>query len=138
MTPTEAEKIINDYWKSFKNLPISIMQPISDLPYSPGKIRYAHFIYGEELLKQDFLTRDISNKLSSSYADIHDKFVEDPKPINEQFKKYIKNLKNGIIDKNYQSLNIKRLEEKLSWEIEYNNFLADCQGNYRTKTKDNK
>lgn len=59
MTPIEAEKIINEYWKSIKDLKSAkaIVQPISDLPYSTGMIKYAHFVYGEELIKKNLLTK---------------------------------------------------------------------------------
>lgn len=113
MTPIEAEKIINDYWKSIKDIGEFIKQPISDLPCSPGKIRYAHFIYGEELVKRDLLTWEIADKLAMSYSDIHDRFVEDPTPMNKKHKKYIEKLKEGVKDKNYHEIFCAEIERKI-------------------------
>ncbi|MBU2036615.1 hypothetical protein KJ866_00165 [Patescibacteria group bacterium] len=137
MTPIEAEEIINKYWKSYKDIgPYSIVQPISDLPCSPGKIRYAHLVYGEELIKRGLIPWGISRKLSSSYQEIHSRFVDDPESINDQHKKYVENLEKGVLDESYQILILERSKEYLTWEIEYNNFLADCQGNYNLSGKE--
>lgn len=129
MTPKEAEKIINSYWKSYKSLSIYAVQPISDLPCSPGKIRYAHLVYGEELIKRGLMKESDARRIGSSYAEIHIRFVEKPKLINDKLKKYMKGLNKGVKSKKYHTFFLKRAHEALTLEIEYNNFLADCQGN---------
>jgi len=51
MTPLDAENIIKMCHNSIKDLrPNFIVQPQSDLPYVKGRIKYAHFVYGEELI----------------------------------------------------------------------------------------
>ncbi|MCH7974145.1 MAG: hypothetical protein IH949_09715 [Bacteroidetes bacterium] len=98
MTSIEAEKIIENYHNSIKDLrPVSIVQPESDLPYVKGWIRYAHFVYGEELIKQNILSKDIAEMLIESYSLLDEYFVEEPKPVNEQYREFISGLKKGTI-----------------------------------------
>ena len=129
MTPLQAEEIINSYWKSMKDLrPDAIVQPISDLPCSPGKIKYSHFVYGEELIKKNLLTKKIGDQLTKSYAQIDSNFVEEPEPIKIKYRETLKELDKGVITKDFRVSNITNLT--VEREIEYNNFLADYQGNY--------
>jgi hypothetical protein len=98
MTSIEAQKIILDYHKSFKDLrPDCIVQSQSILPYVKGWIRYAHFVYGEELINQNKLSKDIAEILIESYSLIDEYFVEEPEPINEEYRKFISNLKSGLV-----------------------------------------
>lgn len=131
MTPLEAEEIINKFWKSIKSLggATEIVQPISDLPCSQGKIKYAHFIYGEELIKKNLLTDKVGSQLIESYAKISQVFVEDPETINAEHRQYIDSLKRGVHLNKNPRLHLAGIG--LKDNIEYNNFLADCQGNYR-------
>ncbi len=126
MTPIEAEKIINEYWRSMKDLRSAkaIVQPISDLPCSTGMIKYAHFVYGEELIKKNLLTKKIGDQLTQSYSKIHSRFVEDSDHINTKYKEYITGLEKGKIVNDF------KLGDLIDIDVEYNNFLADCQGNY--------
>ena len=98
MTPIEAKEIIENYQNSIKDLrPVAIVQPQSDLPYVKGWIRYAHFVYGEELIKHNILSKDIAEMLIESYSLMDEYFVEEPEPINEQYREFISGLKKGII-----------------------------------------
>lgn len=130
MTPQEAEKIINNYRRSIKDLrPNAIVQPISDLPYSAGMIKYAHFICGEYLIKGGLLTKKTGAQLRESYAEIDSIFVEDPELINTKYRESLKELNNGVVTKEIRLSHI--TESTIEREVEYNNFLADCQGNYK-------
>ena len=98
MTPSEAEKIIKNFHKSIKDLrPDAIMQSRNDLPYVPGWIKYAHFVYGEEVVKHVKITEEILQEMLESYGIINSFFSEDPEPINTRYREYLEGLRNGII-----------------------------------------
>ena len=64
MTPIEAEKIIGDFHKSIKDSrPNGIIQFNKELPYTSAKIKYAHFVYGEELVKSVKITEENVKKV---------------------------------------------------------------------------
>lgn len=131
MTPLEAEEIINKYSKCIKSLDgtTEIVQPISDLPCSQGKLKFAYFIYGEELIKKKLLPEKVGSYLIESYSWICQQFAEDPETINAEHRQYIERIKQGSeIAQNNPRLTLAKNAVKDS--IEYNNFLADCQGNY--------
>lgn len=98
MTPLEAEEIINFFWDSYKDLSKTnkIVQSIKDLPFSPGRIKYAHFVYVENLILNMLFSKEIGDLLIESYADINRRFVEDFESLNAKWKQYRDNLKKRI------------------------------------------
>jgi hypothetical protein len=130
MTHLEAENIIIAYSKAIKtNLrPNAIVQSISELPYSPAKIKYAHLLYAEYLVKENILTKELGDSLISSYASISTIFVEDPESINKRYRNYLKELNQGTILKDF---NLSAYTVSPDSETEFNNFLADCQGRWK-------
>lgn len=126
MKPVKAEEIINNYWKSIKDLrPEAIVQSISDLPYSPGMIRYAHFVYAEWLIKENILTRKIGDRLIESYSQISKLFVEEPETINNKYREHLKMLEKGLIS----DFRFSEALFSVELSVEFNNFLAECQSN---------
>ncbi len=133
MNPLKAQEIVNKYIKSRKLLkPDCIVQLVSDLPCSPGKIRYAFLILGENAVKQGVLEWGVADRLATMYSQISTFYVEDPDPTNKKYKKYMKELKKGNITKNFKLTDI---IAPVNMSIEYHNFLADCQGNYKNINK---
>lgn len=131
MSPKEAHEIITDYSRSIKNLrPNAIVQSVFELPHSPGKIMYAHFLYAEYLVKENLLTNEIGDSLISSYAYLHSHFVENDDEVNLHYRNFLNGLNEGKIDHGF-----KLSEYSISPErtMEFNNFLADCQGRWQKK-----
>jgi hypothetical protein len=129
MTFKEAEDIIVAYNKAIKPnlIPNAIVQPISDLPCSPCKIMYAHFIYGEHMINEKLLTKEMGDALMQSYAGIQRIFVEDAESINKKYRNYLKELDEGIIPKDFSPSIYQVAPERV---LDFNNFLADCQGKW--------
>ena len=124
MMPDVAEEIINSYWDSFKKLDgkNEIVQPISDLPFSSGRIKYAHFAYAESLILNFVSTKEILDQLIESYGDINRRFVKDPTSTNTVWKQYRDNLDNGVIS---EDPFLRLTEIALEDNIEFNNFIAE-------------
>ena len=98
MTSIEAEKIIENFHKSIKDLrPNAIVQSSKELPYTYARIKYAHFVYGEETVKHVKITEEILQEMLESYGIINSFFSEDPEPINTRYREYLEGLRNGII-----------------------------------------
>ncbi len=98
MTTAEAERIIKQFHNSIEDLrPIAVVQPKEKLPHTPAKIKYAHFIYGEELIKTAKIAERILQEIMESYGIIDSFFREDHEKINIKYKEYLNGLKNGII-----------------------------------------
>lgn len=98
MTFEEAEKIIVDFHKSITDLrPISIVQSTNELPYTTARIKYAHFIYGERLLENFEMDEKKFQEILESYGIIESFFVEEPDVVNAKYRKYLENLRSGII-----------------------------------------
>jgi hypothetical protein len=58
MDPTEASQIITKYQDSIKDRrPDAIVQSQNELPFVKGWIKYAHFVLGEEKVKQKIMTK---------------------------------------------------------------------------------
>ena len=112
---------------------VEIVQPIDDLPCSQGRIRYAHFIYAEELLKRHLLPETVGRQLCESYANIRQLFSEDAEAINAEHRLYVDYLKKGGKPKDHVRLALAKIGEEDS--IEFHNFLADSQGNYGQNDK---
>ena len=92
-------------------------------------LKYAYFIYGEELIKNNLLPPKVGSYLIESYAWICQQFVEDPDTINAEHRQYIENIKHGG-DIGQKNPRLALAEIAVKDSTEYNNFLADCQGNY--------
>jgi hypothetical protein len=98
MNPIEAKKIIDDFHKAIKDLrPEAIVQSNEDLPYGSGKIKFAHFVYGEELVKRAKITEEILQELHESYGLINSFFNEESDAINTKYREYLEGLESGII-----------------------------------------
>jgi len=123
MTPIEAEKIIENFHKSIKDLrPNAIVQSSKELPYTYARIKYAHFVYGEEIVKHVKITEEILQEMLESYGIINSFFREDPEPINTRYREYLEGLRNGIIT-DFRMPNPFGECEPVN---EYHNFLGEC------------
>jgi hypothetical protein len=123
MTPIEAKKIIENYHKSIKDMrPDAIVQSSNNLPYVPGRIKYAHFVYGEELIKLVKITEEILQEMLESYGIINSFFHEDPEPINIKYREYLEGLRNGVIT-DFRMPNPFGECEPVN---EFYNFLGEC------------
>jgi hypothetical protein len=110
MTVNEAEKIIEKFHQSIRDLrPDAIVQSNKALPYTSATIKYAHFVYGEDLIKnfvkisgktpeelEIFFSKKY-NELMESYGIIDSLFREDSEDINTKYKEFLKCLKKGVI-----------------------------------------
>jgi hypothetical protein len=98
MTPIEAKKIIEKYHLSIKDLrPNAIVQSNKKLPCTSARIKHAHFVYGEDIIKGAKITQEIVNEIMESYGIIDSFFSENSEQINAKYREYIEGLKNGII-----------------------------------------
>lgn len=110
--------------------PGTIVMSQNELPCSPGRLRLAHLLYGEFLVEQDLLTKSIGDDLIRSYYQINSLFVEDPDAVNEKYRATIEALESGALLKDRVISHI--TEQTVKDEIEYNNFLAECQWRYKS------
>ncbi len=123
MTLDEARKIIDDFHNSIKDLrPIAIVQSSKELPYTSARIKYAHFIYGEELVKQTKITEGVLQNIQESYGIIDSFFSEDWELINIKYREYLDGLRNGIITDFRMPNPFGECESVL----EFHNFLGEC------------
>jgi hypothetical protein len=98
MTPIEAKKIIENYHLSIKDLrPNAIVQSNKELPYTAARIKYAHFVYGEEIVKGAKIAEKIVSKITESYGLIDSLFSEDSEQINARYREYLQELRDGKI-----------------------------------------
>ena len=62
MTPLEAEAILKEYIATIKDLrPNGIVQSTNALKRTTGLIKYAHFVYGEHVVKEKILDELLDN-----------------------------------------------------------------------------
>jgi len=123
MNPIEAKKIIENFHKSIKDLrPAVIVQSKKELLCTSARIKYAHFVYGEALIKDVKITEEIFQEMMESYGIIDSLFSEDPEPINIKYREYLEGLKNGIIT-DFRMPNPFGECEPVN---EYYNFLGEC------------
>ena len=134
MTSDEAKKIIEKFHQSVKDLrPDAIVQDSKNIPYTSARIKYAHFICGEDLIENIIQTKkepeEISKffekkhqELMESYGIIDSLFSEDAEPINKKYIEYIKGLGNGIIT-DFRMPNPFGEIEPVN---EFHNFLGEC------------
>jgi len=129
MTPEEAEKIIRDFGAIIANIPKGYnVQDVFKLPYSPGRIRYAYFVYTEALIKEGLFNDEIRNRLVITYASIDTLFIEESEKLNKALRLYEKSEKAREYAKTRGGLTAGLPSvEKMT---EYNNFVADCYGNW--------
>lgn len=130
MTGEQAEKIINKYGAFIANIKKGeIVQDITKLPYSPGKIRYAIFVYTEVLIKDDMFNDEIKNNLGQVYAMLGARIREDDVDrINSAWRHYKTSEKAQEFIK--QKGGLTAFMPNLSMMTEYHNFVADCYGNW--------
>lgn len=129
MNKHQAEKIINEYGGVIAGTPKGdIVCNVFSLPYSPGRIRYAYFIYTEAPIKEGSFNDDIKNNLETTYAMLGTRFVEDHQKVNKAFKLYAKNKKaREYLD--YRG-GLTAFMPSLGKMTEYNNFVVDCYGHW--------
>jgi hypothetical protein len=122
MTPVEAKEIIERFHHSIKDMrPNAIVQSNKELPYTQAKIRYAHFVYGEDIIKRTELTEEMLQELQESYGIIDSLFVEEPGPKNAKYRKYLEGLRNGIIT----GFRMPNPFGECEPVLEYHNFLGE-------------
>lgn len=122
MTPVEAKEIIERFHRSIKDLrPNTIVQSYKELPHTQGNIRYAHFIYGEDIIKRAELTEAVLQELQESYGIIDSLFVEEPGPKNAEYREYLEGLRNGTIT----DFRMPNPFGECDPVIEYHNFLGE-------------
>jgi len=98
MKHVEAFEIIEEFHKSIKDLrPEAIVQSFQELPYPASWIKYAHFVLGENLINNGDLSLKMAKYLIESYSIIDSIFVDDPEPVNVEYRKFIKSLRSGQI-----------------------------------------
>lgn len=123
MTAIEAVEILEKFRKTIRDLrPNSIVQSDKNLPFEKGKIKYAHFFYGEHIVKESIITKEMGIMLSESYGIVDSFFVEDPESINIKYREYLAGLKNGFITNFVMPNPFGECEPVL----EFINFLNDC------------
>jgi hypothetical protein len=77
MTPFEAEQIVNKYGAALsKGKDDEIARPISLLPCSKSRIRYAYYVYISELIMHKFINSDKKSKLIVTYSTL-EHFIPD-------------------------------------------------------------
>ncbi len=133
MNPQEAEKIINQYGALIANAPKGkIALNVFSLPYSPGKIRYAFFVYVEALINEGLFDDTIKGNLELTYAMLDTKFRENDDEINEAWPKYKSDQSaRDVINKCGGLSSLVSCPEKMN---EFHNFVADCYGNWGKKS----
>lgn len=123
MTPDEAVKIIENFHKAIKDSrPNAIVQSRKELPYTSARIKYAHFVYGEFLVKQVKITEEILQEILESYGIIDSFFIEDSELINTEYRQYLKGLKSGVVT-DFRMPNPFGECEPVN---EFYNFLGEC------------
>jgi hypothetical protein len=141
---SESEQIVKLYGKAITELREGdVVQPITDLPCSPAKIKFAFFVLTKHLIDKGALSAQLAEDFVRAYAIINSRFQEQADEINREHKQIFYNSKSDIINK------MKEFEEKYSLEngcqpglasvkalLEFHNFIADCQGNYCKNGKD--
>jgi hypothetical protein len=77
MSPLEAEKIINAYGEALaRDVGGGIARKLSWLPCSACRVRYAFYVYLEELILQEQLQQDASSQLQVTYLALN-QFIAD-------------------------------------------------------------
>lgn len=128
MTPLEAEAILKEYIATIKDLrPNGIVQSTNALKRTTGLIKYAHFVYGEHVVKEKILDDDLLQVLTESFGFIHIHFVENPENINLNYREYISALGKGVIT---DFVLPNPFGEPLA-VLEFFNFIGECMARNR-------
>ena len=155
MTIKEAESIVRAYSAHFAELNDKKGIDKSpwvfssfDLPWSPAKLKYAFFVFTEDLVK----TGEIDERydmIRVVYSSIDGTFKEEADKINEDLTKHFAYLDN--LDKNdpsskqkatiadirfraeHDGINPDLPDNNHAGEIEIHNFIVDIQGKYANK-----
>lgn len=161
MTEKQAEEIVRQVGAILAKNPFDEehymcwARPVTDLPCSLGKAKYAFFKYAESLASNNMIltTTDKWGKPKTDamiivYGMLSTLFREDAVEINEEIFAYIELCKTFFTEEEkVQTLNDLALNfgfepnsmrpDTHNAEIEFNNFLADMQNNYHpNKMKD--
>lgn len=129
MSPEEARKIVAAYGGVIADIADGdSYQDINSLPNSPAMIRYAYFVYTQEVLELGKLTEDLKNSLETTYALLDTRFIDEPEKLNKAFRLY------GKSEKARQYVNshggLSGPMPSVAKMIEYHNFIVECQNNY--------
>ncbi|MCH7918497.1 MAG: hypothetical protein IIC50_10980 [Planctomycetes bacterium] len=123
MTPTDAIDIIAKYHRSIKDLrPNAIVQSYKAIPCTSARIKYAHFVYGEALIKSDSMTEESYQELLESFGLIDSYFSEASELTNAKYREYLEGLRNSTITE-FRMPNPFGEIEAVS---ELYNFLGEC------------
>jgi hypothetical protein len=89
MTPEDAESIVQEYGGAVASLKAGdAVLPNSVLSYSKTRIRYAFYMYIEELIKIGALGQNHADALVQTYALLNTRFQENAGKINKLHKQY--------------------------------------------------
>lgn len=141
MTINEAQQIVSEVGKLMSNPPEGdsrLVHPITVLPCSPAKVKFAFFLTTEHLIKEEALSSQQAEALISIYASINTAFREQADEINNEYRKILKEINRGKTE-SLEGFKLKyNLESALSpsslslqSQIEFHNYIADCQNNYQ-------
>jgi len=138
MTFEEADELIDNFVDKYNIQNVNgvdfTVYPITELPCSSGKLKYAHFLFAEYMIGEGEFTKSLGDMLVKSYAYLARFLDEDDGKVSEINKEnltFLKKLNEGGL---YSSLILNEVNSLiLQNTIEFNNFLADCQNNYLTK-----
>lgn len=123
MTPIEANKIIEKYHLSIKDLrPNAIVQSSKELPCTSARIKYAHFVYGEDLTKNVKITEETYQEIMESFGIIDSYFREDSELINAKYREYLEGLRNSTITE----FRMPNPFGEIETVNEFHNFLGEC------------
>ena len=123
MTLIEAKKIIEKYHQSIKDLrPNAIVQSSEERLYTSARIKYAHFVYGEDLIKSSKFTEETIKEIRESFGIIDSFFSEDSELINAKYREYLEGLRNGIITEFRMPNPFGEIEPVIEFHI----FLDEC------------
>ena len=117
MTPLEAEKIINSYGGTIASEKV-VARRKSSLPCSKARIKYAFFVYIEELIMRHNLEQQLGIQLVNAYS-LLSSFIDDTE-VDEI------NSSNGELKVEFAQKTI--LNKGLREELE--NFIEECYEKY--------
>lgn len=84
MKPEEAEKIVQNYGGAVASLKKGdAVLPLSALPNSKARIKYAFYVYIEELTRLDAMEEDHTFALLQTYALLNTRFQKEADKIND-------------------------------------------------------